>query len=213
MIGTKHFHTPRQDAFIRSHGEQVMVWSALNCPCVTAERQFDPLCGSCHGTGRFYPAPPYATWLLLVLEMSERALLETGGWRPGTIQASTLSTDRLSDRDVVRRVDVLETFNDEVLTHGMDEQLLMRAGITLQLIADRERIYRAGLDYSLTPPNTITWLPTGTAPPFMGQYSVRYVAHPEYLVSPDNPRERYEHRRGQSQVVILHLLEKSTDDW
>jgi len=149
--------------------------------------------------------------LLLVRESSRRTFNDPGTWIPGTIQASILPGVRLCDRDKVRRLDITETFSDEVLTRGLDDTVRFSSGVVLDLVADRERIYQAGHDYILTPPNIITWVDGGQAPAFMQQYSVKYSAQPEYLCTPDNPRSRVEHQIAQAQVVMLTRLDYVTE--
>jgi hypothetical protein len=208
LLGRKHFILDKQRAFIRGHGEQALVFPCLQCPCLLADRQFDPNCHTCKGTGRFYPPNTvYATWFPMVREHSKRSYNDPGTWMPGTIQVTTLPGVRLSERDKVRRLDITETFNDEVLTRGLDDTVRFPAGVTLELVADRERVYQPGHDYVLTPPATVTWVAGGQTPAFMQQYSVKYSAQPEYLCTPDNPRSRVEHQIPQSQVVMLTRLD------
>jgi hypothetical protein len=212
LLGSTHFHLDVHRAFMKSHGEAVLVFPVLQCPCLLADRQFDPNCSTCKGTGRFYPpGRAYSTTLLLVRETSRRTFNDPGTWMPGTIQASILPDVHLCDRDKVRRLDVTETFSDEVLTRGLDDTLRYPAGVTLDLVADREQVYRPGLDYGPASAGTIPWLPGGLAPPFLGQYSVKYSANPDYLVTPDNPRSRAEARIPGTQVVLLTRLDYVTE--
>lgn len=207
-FGRLHFTRVHQEALIQGHGEACLIFPVLTCPCLLADHQFSPNCPTCKGTGRFYPPHlAYSTTLLLVHEHSLRTYNDPGTWIPGTIQATILPGIRLAERDKVRRIDALETFTDEVLTRGLDDTLRFSAGVRLDLVADRERVYRAGVDYALTSPGTVTWLPGGHSPAFMAQYSVKYSAHPEYLSTPDNPRTRLEQRRGQAQMVVLTRLD------
>jgi hypothetical protein len=208
LLGQTHFRLDKQHAFIQGHGEQVLIFPVLQCPCLLADRQFDPNCPSCKGTGRFYPpGTAYSTVLLLVQEHSRRTFNEPGTWMPGTIQASILPGVRLCERDKVRRLDITETFTDEVLTRGLDDTVRFPSNVHLDLVADRERVYQADQDYVLTPPATVTWLAGGTAPAFLQQYSCKYSANPEYLVTPDNPRSRVEYHVPQAQVVVLTRLD------
>ena len=207
-LGRFHFHTDKQVAMITGHGTSVVVFPVLQCPCLRAERQFDPLCAACHGTGRYYPPGlAYATTLLLVHESSQRELSDPGSWIPGTVQASILPGIRLSERDKIQWLDVKDVANDEVLYRGIDDTVRHTAGVALEVVADFQTIYRAGTDYLLSPPHTITWVPGGQAPAFGAQYSVRYAYNPEYLVVNDAPRLRVEHRIPQSQEVILMRLD------
>jgi hypothetical protein len=207
-LGTTHLHPELQTAMIQGHGVQVFVQPVVQCPCLTADRQFDPLCPTCHGTGRFYPSGfAYATTLLLTYEASARRYEEAGTWIPGTIHASVLPGLRLAERDKVVVVDFRDTINDEVLIRGVDDTLRFAYGVSLTLVADRDTIYQAGRDYVLTPPNHVTWVPGGLAPPFLGQYACRYDCQVSYLVVTDSPRLRYEHRQGQSQEVLLMRLD------
>src|SRR5262245_61603275 len=212
MLGRKHLTLEKQKAFIQGHGEQVLVLPVLQCPCLLDDRQFSPTCPTCKGTGRFSPpGTAYTTMLLMVREASKRIYNEPGTWIPGTIQASILPGVNLCERDKVRRLDITETFTDEVLTRGLDETVRFSSGVVLNLVADRERVYRPEHDYVLTPPGTVRWVAGGQAPAFMQQYSVKYSANPDYLCSPDNPRSRVEHRIPQSQVVTLTRLDYVTD--
>jgi hypothetical protein len=208
LLGRKHLTPDRQRAFIQGHGEQVLIMPVLNCSCLLEDKQFSPTCDTCKGTGRFYPPnTAYTTMLLMVRESSKRTFNDPGTWMPGTIQASILPGVRLCDRDKVRRLDITETFSDEVLTRGLDDTVRFVSGVVLDLVADRTRVYAPGVDYALTPPATVTWLPGGHAPAFMQQYSVRYSAHADYLCTPESPRSRVENRVPQSQVVILTRLD------
>lgn len=207
LIGRTHFHLDVHSAFLQGHGESVLVFPVLQCPCLLADRQFDPNCSTCKGTGRFYPpGMASSTTMLMVSEHSRRTYNDPGTWIPGTIQATMLPGVRLAERDKIRRLDITETFTDEVLTRGLDETLRFMAGVSLEIVADRERVYRAGQDYTLSG-NTISWVAGGQAPAFMGQYSVKYSANPDYLCSPDNPRSRVENHLPQSQVVVLQRLD------
>ena len=66
-LGSTHFDLALQATFIQAHGEQVWVSPALQCPCLLDDQQFNPVCTTCHGTGRFYPpGTAFVTWLLMV---------------------------------------------------------------------------------------------------------------------------------------------------
>lgn len=202
-------HVPKQDEIIARRGSLVLVFPVLQCPCLLTDRQFDPICPTCQGTGRFYPpGTQYTTTLLLHHESSARTYAEAGTWIDGMIQASVLSTVRLSERDLVRWLDIKDVLNDEVLTRGLDEQLRFSAGVELLVVADRQRTYRPDIDYRLTLPNSVTWVPGGQSPPLAAQYSVKYQAFADYLVVDDSPRLRVEHRTPQSQEVILLRADK-----
>src|SRR5215510_746582 len=150
LLGRKHLTLDKQRAFIQGHGEQVQIFPCIQCPCLLADHQFSPTCDTCKGTGRFYPpGTAYTTMLLMVRESSRRTFNEPGTWIPGTIQASILPGVRLCDRDKVRRLDIAETFTDEVLTRGLDETVRFSSGVILDLVADRQRVYQAGRDYVL----------------------------------------------------------------
>jgi hypothetical protein len=208
-LGKKHLTLGKQVAMIEGHGTAVVVSPCMQCPCLTAEQQFSPLCPACKGTGRFYPSGiSYATTLLLVGEDSRRTFQEPGSWTSGMIRASVLPGVRLAERDKVRLVDITDVFSDEVLFKGVDDQVRFSSGVTVLLIADVTTIYRPMLDYLLMPPNTIAWVAGGKAPAFGTQYAVRYQAYPEYLVVNDAPRLRIEHRIPQSSEVILMRLDK-----
>lgn len=208
LIGSTHFRLDRHRAFIEGHGEQALIFPVLTCPCLLDDRQHDPNCPTCKGTGRFYPpGRAYATMLLMVREMSKRTFNDPGTWMPGTIQATLLPGVRLADRDKVRRLDITETFSDEVLTRGVDDTVRFPSGVVLDVVADRDRIYLPALDYTLVGPGTVSWVPGGQAPPFLGQYAVKYHANPEYLCSPESPRSRVEQRVAGSQWVSLTRLD------
>lgn len=212
-IGQYHFTLAKQVAMIEGHGTQVVVFPVLQCPCLRAERQFDPLCTSCHGTGRYYPAGrAYPTLLLLHQEDSSREFHDPGTWMAGTMRASVLPGIRLCERDKVQWVDIRDTANDEVLVRGLDDTVRHTAGVSIELVADRQTIYRAGQDYQFSSPNVIHWLPGGQQPPPGTQYSVRYSYFTEYLVVNDTPRLRVEHRLPQSQEVLLMRLDRISVD-
>jgi len=213
-LGRKHFTLEKQVQMIEGHGQQVLVMPCMQCPCLLDDRQFNPVCPSCHGTGRFYPpGQHYATMLLLVQEVSKRTFNDPGTWTSGTIQASVLPGIRLCERDKVQIVDIKDTFADEVLTRGIDDATRFDAGVVLELVADRSTVYVPGRDYQLTPPNIVAWLPGGQMPAFGEQYSVKYSAYPLYLVVNDSPRLRVEHRTPQSQEVVLCRLDRLSEDF
>ena len=213
-IGSKHFRLDRQRALITGHGQLVAVFPVLTCACLLDDRQHDPTCLTCHGTGRHYPAAAvYSTTLLLHQEDSKRTFEEAGTWTHGTIRASVLPDVRLCERDKVQLVDIRDTFADEVLTRGIDDRVRFSAGVLLELIADRERVYRPGVDYVLTSPNIVTWLPGGDAPAFMAQYSCKYQAYPLFLVVNDTPRLRVEYRIPQAQEIILCRLDRLSEEF
>lgn len=212
-FGATHFSLPHQRAFILGHGTRCLVYAVLQCPCVGDEGQFSPLCSACQGTGRFYPpGQAYATTMLLHRESSLRAYLEPGTWTDGMVRATILVETHLCERDRVESIEIKDVFTDEVLVKGLDDQVRFTRGVELLLVADRAQIYRLGIDYVLTPPNLVTWLPGGQSPAFGAKYAVKYKAFPEYLVVNDSPRLRIEHGVPQSQEVILLRLDKVTKD-
>jgi len=213
-IGAKHFTVSKQVALIEGHGCLCVVWPVLQCPCLLEDRQFDPVCPACHGTGRYYPPNlAYSTMLLLHQETSKRTMPAAGSWTEGSIAASLLPGVQLAERDKVQVLDMHDTFNDETLTRGLDDTVRFQAGVVLRLVADRERVYRAGLDYTLQLPATIAWMTGGQSPDFGQQYAVSYSAMPEYLVVNDTPRLRVEHRITQASEVILLRLDKLSEEF
>ena len=213
-LGRVHFRLEKQVVHIQSHGQQVLVQPVLQCPCLLDDSQFNPVCLSCHGTGRYYPpGAQYSTMLLLAHEDSHRTFNDPGTWVSGSIQATVLPGLRLSERDKVTVLDIRDTFNDEVLTRGLDETTRFEQGVRVVRVTDLTRTYTPGQDYVLTPPNLIEWLPGGQAPAFGDQYSIKYSAFPLYLVVNDSPRLRVEHRTPQAQVVIMLRLDKLSEDF
>lgn len=211
-LGSIHFDLQKQIDHINGHGTAVSVSPCLSCPCVVEEGQWNPNCRTCYGTGRFYPpSAVYATMLLLVHESAERTFQETGSWIAGTIQATVLPGIRLAERDKVIMLDIKAVYNDEVLTRGLDDTLRFAVGVALTFVGDRERVYRPTLDYTLTFPNMVAWTLGGNQPSFGSQYSVSYEACPEFLVVPQTPRLRVEHRRAQSQRVVLMRYDHVTE--
>jgi hypothetical protein len=214
LLGRTHFSLDKQRAFLQGHGTQVLVSPVLQCPCLLQDQQFDPVCPACHGTGRYYPPDAtYSTFVLLYLEDSRRTYEPAGTWTFGTIRCTTLPGLRLAERDKLTIPDIRDTYTDDTLTHGMDDTLRFDQGVVLGLVADLDRVYVAGRDYTLTPPNTVTWLAGGQAPAFGGRYAVRYDAYPQYLVVEDSPRLRIEGRVPQSQECVLQRLDRLSDDF
>jgi Domain of unknown function (DUF4815) len=212
-LGQKHLTLDKQVAMIEGHGQQVVVFPVLQCPCLREERQFNPLCPACRGAGTLYPTVlAYATRMLLHRESSARDYLEPGTWYPGTIRASILPGILLAERDKVRMLAIRATYNDEVLVRGLDDRLRFSAGVVLRAVSDLTTVYTQGLDYRLDPPQTIAWLAGGQGPALGAQYSVRYEAYVEYLVSADLPRLRVEHDVPQSQEVVLMRLDVLSDE-
>lgn len=212
-FGKAHFRLQKQADFIAGHGQQCVIFPVLQCPCLTPERQFSPLCPGCHGTGRYYPpGSAYAVRLLLVAEDSQRTFEDPGSWTAGTIRATVPVGVHLCERDKVRLLDIKATYTDEVLTKDIDDTLRFGAGVTLLLVADLSQTYRFQTDYILTAPNTVTWVAGGHSPAFGAQYSVKYEAFPEYLVVNDNPRLRVEHSIPQSSEVVLMRLDRLSEE-
>jgi hypothetical protein len=213
-LGRVHFRLDKQVTFIQSHGQQVLIFPVLQCPCLLDDKQFSPVCPSCHGTGRYYPPDAqYSTMLLMAQETSQRTFQDPGTWTSGTIAASVLPGIKLCERDKVRLLDIQDIFNDEVLIRGLDDTVRFNAGVKGLVVADRERTYRAGLDYTINTYGIITWVATGIQPAFGAQYSVKYSAFPMYLVVQDSPRLRVEHRTPQAQEVVLCRLDKLSEEW
>lgn len=207
-LGRRHFDPQKQIDHIEGHGIAAYVAPCVPCPCLTAEAQFDPNCEACGGHGRFYvPGLAYTTMLLAHRESSEITYQETGLWELGLMHVTVLPDITLGPNDYVRFVDGHNVFA-EVLRKDIDDTLRFRYGVKIVFIADRTTRYRPEIDYVLTPPNIITWVAGGNAPVFESNYSIRYAAFPEYLVIPDTPRFRLEHRLVQSSEVVLRLLDK-----
>jgi hypothetical protein len=214
MLGTTHFHLDRHRAFIRGHGQQAVISPVLQCPCLLDDHQFNPVCPTCHGTGRFYPDLTFVTTFLGVREASERTYNEAGTWTGGgELQVTLLPSIRLYERDKVRLVAIKEVFADEVLVHGLDDTVRFRYGVEVYVVADRSTVYRQQVDYVLTLPATITWLAGGRSPGLGQQYAIRYAAFPEYLVVPSTPRLRVEHNIQQSQVVLIQRVDKVSEEF
>jgi hypothetical protein len=217
-LGSTHFHLERQVAMIEQHGSQTTVFPCLQCPCLTLQGHPDPNCFACAGVGRFYPPDTsFHTMMLLTWERSQRTFQETGYWLSGRVRASLLPGIHVAEGDKVRVLSIKDTFSDEVLTrHKVEdatkETLRFSAGVELLLVADRVTKYTPDVDYTLTPPNIITWVPGGHAPLVGAKYTVRYNAYPEFLSLPDTPKLRVEHQRPQSQFVMLRRLDKLTPE-
>jgi hypothetical protein len=210
-FGSRHLTLAKQIAMIEGHGAVVVVSPKLACPCVLPDGQADPNCRTCKGTARLYPpSAVYTTTMLLTHATTEHTYQETGQLIAGGIQASVLPDIALAHEDKVRLVDIRMVFNGEVLVKDIDDTLRFPHGVLVHLVADRERVYHAGIDYTVVPPNGIQWLPGGSAPVFAAQYAVRYSAYPVYLVSPQVLSLRIEGRRPQSRVVILDFADKLT---
>jgi hypothetical protein len=213
-IGRKHFRLEKQVALIQGHGVVCVIYPCLQCPCLLEDHQFNPNCTTCKGTGRFYPPnASYSTTLLMHQEDSRREYNEPGTWLSGSIRASILPGVRLCERDLVLLMDIRDTYTDEVLIRALDDQVRFTHGVVLEMVADRDTVYRPGIDYVFTPPNTVAWIPGGHAPPYGMQYSVKYSAYPEFLVVNDSPRLRVEHRIPQSQEVLLMRVDKLRKDF
>ena len=114
----------------------------------------------------------------------------------------------LAYQDYVRQVDVKTTFANEILVKGLSDTLLFRYGTTVQVIADRTRLYRPG--WTILSRVTSLCGRLGAGAGLWRTITVRYQAYPGYLVSPQTPGLRIENRTAQSRVVTLHLLEKLT---
>jgi hypothetical protein len=211
-LGNTHFHLPKHVVFIRKHGTQVEVYPCHQCPCQPPTRHSDPNCFACGGTGRLYlPTLHYGTTLLSTHERSARTLDDPGMLLQGAVRATILPGVRFALQDLVRFLDMRDTFADEVLTRGTDDTLRFTGSVEIESVVTRRAVFAPERDYVLTPPATITWLPDGDCPPVGGQYAVRYSANVDYLVVPDDPSIRIEQRIPQSQVVTLRRLDKLTE--
>jgi len=208
VFGSRHFNLRKQQDFIAGHGASCRLFPTVVCPCVTVELQFDPLCGVCRGTGRF-PQPDLETTLTLLLTQyrARQNFHEPGSWIEGDLQATVPPGVRLTDNTLVRVLDMAIPFNDEVLWKDRIDTVRFSGNVVLGRVRDLTTLYTPGVDYALTPPNTVTWLAGGTAPDPGGAYTVSYTAQPEYLVFMDSPRARVEHRGNYAQVVQLRRLD------
>lgn len=211
-LGSTHFNYEKHATFIAKHGTQAALFRGLQCPCQSPTRHSDPNCFACGGTGRLYvPLLKGATRLLTTRETSGRSLEETGYLLTGTMRATTLPGVRLALQDLVRCLDMRDTYADEVLTRGTDDTLRFTGEVELEYVGDRVTEFVAGRDYELTAPATLRWKEDGYGPPVGQQYSVRYSALVDFLVVPDDPRIRVEASLPGSQVVTLRRLDKLTE--
>jgi hypothetical protein len=208
-LGQRHFNLDKQHALIGGHGVTCVVIPTLACPCVRAEGQFDPNDAHCRGTGRWpQPSLQYIVTLGLIAESSKRDYHEAGSWIEGSILCLVPPDVMLADRDLVRMLDTKDVFDDEVLQRGVHDAVRFIEGVSLLMVADFDGVYRPGIDYVLTPPNVVTWLPGGQSPGAGKRFSVRYEAYAEYLSFLDSPRLRVEGHVAQSQEVRLLRLDK-----
>lgn len=208
-LGKRHFTVQKQRDMIAGHGANVLVIPTVTCPCLTMEQLFDPLCPECQGTGRFpQPALQYTTVLALIQDTGKQDYHEAGSWTEGQILCLTPPEISLALWDTVTMLDVRDTFSDEVLQRGVKDRVRFSQGVEVELVLDRTQPYLLGTDYVLTPPNVITWQPTGSSPATGTYYSIRYSAFPTYAVFQDNERLRVENRTRQAQEVILKRLDR-----
>lgn len=211
-LGNLHFNLAKHTAFIQRKGMLVEVSPCLQCPCQAPTRHSDPNCFACGGTGRFYPPTlKYGTTIMTTHEQSGREIDDPGMRIAGTMRATTLPGIRLALQDLVRCLDMRDTYADEVLTRGLDDTLRFTGEVALEYVGDRVTEFVQGRDYELQAPATIRWLESGYGPPEGGQYAVRYSAQVDFLVVPDDPRIRIEARVNQSQPVVLRRLDKLTE--
>lgn len=212
-LGKRHFNVDKQRTLIASHGATCLVIPTVVCPCILPERLFDPLCSQCQGNGRFpQPHLQYTVTLGMIQDTGKDDYHEPGAWVEGQILCLTPPEVSLALWDLVTMLDVRDTFADEVLQRDVMDRLRFSQGIEMELVLDRTRTYAPGVDYVLTPPNTITWLPGGNAPASRAFFSVRYNAFPTYAVFLDNERLRVENHTRQSQEVILRRLDRIKPD-
>jgi hypothetical protein len=206
-LGTRHFNVQKQRDLIAGHGASCLIIPAVMCPCLTLEKLPDPLCTSCGGSGRFpQDALQYTATLALLTNDPRDEDHPEGSWTFGETRCSLPPEVDLSEWDTVTILDIRDTFS-EVLQRGIKDTVRFRQGVVLGIVLDRDQVYSPETDYTLTPPNTITWA-GGAAPAAYSMYSVRYSAFPTYAVKHESPRLRLENRTQQAQVVTLKRLDQ-----
>ncbi len=197
---------------LEQNSVSIKYWKALACPCMNARTgQPNIACGQCRGLGKFHveqeKGPEY-----LRAQVHSRGSKKNHSRMGSTIQGSASMTFFPGvipgDGDLIQVCNDREVVNDEYhvvgakLTDGSSaETFRYRDVACVELVAiydpATKKAYRADpATYAFDPAaRMLSWkngLPEGS------QYSVRYIAQPEYIVSGDTaqPLVRVSHDDG-----------------
>lgn len=194
---------------------QAATWeTASTCPCRSRRTGgADTACPVCHGNGITWDAGVICRVALQGMKsVKEFAML--GMWEKGDIMVSlpsdsaayecgehdrfTLTDSRLRISQVIARGPVTDALKyTSVLS--IDTIWAIAGGVRVEFVR--------GVDYTLVG-NVITWLaPAAASLPVGGQYSVVYVAHPQYYVYRDLVSDRPHGNRDLPRKVHLRLME------
>ena len=197
--------------FFRQHGERVLLYRAVPCPCGNQPGGPSNInCQACGGLGRFYPDPPVTTRMVLT-QVTQRQTLEAyGELIPGDMVADQPPhAPQLSILDIVLPTwSRGEPYEGDEVARGTtaSDSLTYRAQEvffcgTVDPATGASTAYVQGVDFSVAG-KAITWLTGGSAPSAGALYAVRYNAQFEW--SPWLPGQvRYERGTNLGQRTAL----------
>lgn len=210
-----HFDAAEFDAFIEAHGTPALWRKARTCPCI------DPLTGQatigcpvCGDLGVNWDAG--APCKILAAGRERRDTYDVvGAWMQGMFQATFPSTITPGHLDMIEFTAAVMVVNNERLTRGAADKLgrsrercRVRPVIEVEyaeaIVAGVLERYFPVLDFTIDQAAVITW-GAGRGPSVETQYTLRYVARPNFVVWA--PKSRDEGGTRQPYRALLQRLD------
>lgn len=213
-----YFNENAYDALIWQKGYNVVIDSAVYCPCKSNNGNI-PTCQNCKGTGWLF-INPYKTRALITSINYSTQYKDWSLEKLGTINVTVRESDRISYFDRITFSDDYSVFS-EVLTLRYDEaddQLFMfpsyKVANVLDIFlyeSDNKKLIRlvAGTDYEINPTNPYIInlnYDVSDVPNFNGKVSIRYRHNIQYNIIdlPHETRKSYKiNDKGQDQKIDL----------
>jgi hypothetical protein len=186
------------DAHIESSGHEVLWYRAIQCPCrnrQTGKAKYD--CGLCDGIGFQYIDPE--TIKVVIQGRNYRKDAKTIGFVDmGTCNITWPRGKVPGAWDKIVEKKEIAVITNEILTRGQTdtlgnsrEKVRHKHLISVEICVDQDGVrYAQGINFDIKNDRYIDW--TGPAPVDGKQYSLRYLAHPEYVIMSAEPMFRME---------------------
>lgn len=193
---------------------QAATWEqATLCPCrLPRNGAADPNCAICHGN-RFIWGTPVACRVALQGMKTNREFATFAEWEKGDILVTFPSDSpayRCGEYDRFMLADSTIRMN-QILPKGVNDKIKYNHVVSVEnvwgIVGGVRVDFVQGVDFTLTGPQ-ITWISNTLS--YQAQYSITYIAHPEYYVYRDMVTDRPHGRQSLPRKVHLRLMELFT---
>lgn len=193
------FDVAKFEELIQRRGRSFSWERARRCPCYNA-RTRSPLetCVDCDGLGWVYSLQGAHKATLLSITASKK-WAKFGEWLEGDALMTFPASLLIGDKD---RITLTTGVNreSEILIKGTRDVLLNREVVDILELADVDRTYRLGIDFTLSG-STIVW--QGAHPATGAAYSVLYTYRPVYVVWLQLPQVRAQVDQGGGALLEM----------